>query len=487
VVRYAVANTGISLDIVVQPSFTPAGTMYASASDSGGVIQQPVAVTPNQDGTWTFTVDSVAALAAGHYTGELVLKLCSDQACATPQPVPSVSVPYDVTVLTAASAWPGNKLTPLAPWPGVADWSTFQGNPAHTGYVPVALKPDQFSLRWKTDPISTSTVWLYGYAATLTAENGVFYAGGGKQMKARKEFDGTTTWLADVSALPNPSVNPPAVADGVVYIVAGQQDSTYMVALNPATVSIKFQEPMSSQWENYLAPVAFDGAVYTNAGTGLYAFTSSGAPMFKIMLAQAAMWSPAVDGTAVYAYTGASLTVFDRKTGAQLRKIWDTSFTNYTYDVGGSAVLGSPGVAFAAAYDNAFLNGGTMGNQLLKFNTNQESIEWRINGNYPVTPAYSGGVLYAPNTNPYRLEARSESDGALRWSWTPPQAGEKGWREPVVTNNLLFVSTDSSTYAVDLRTHKTVWSYPAGGRLALTRSGILYIQNTDALVAINVK
>jgi hypothetical protein len=32
-----------------------------------------------------------------------------------------------------------------------------------------------------------------------------------------------------------------------------------------------------------------------------------------------------------------------------------------------------------------------------------------------------------------------------------------------------------------------VWSYPMGGRLALSRSGILYIQNVEALVALNVK
>ncbi|MBW8900631.1 MAG: hypothetical protein JF619_21490, partial [Massilia sp.] len=56
-----------------------------------------------------------------------------------------------------------------------------------------------------------------------------------------------------------------------------------------------------------------------------------------------------------------------------------------------------------------------------------------------------------------------------------------------VTKNLLFVSTNVATYAIDLRTHKAVWSYPAGGKLALTRSGVLYIQNADALVAFNVK
>jgi outer membrane protein assembly factor BamB len=70
----------------------------------------------------------------------------------------------------------------------------------------------------------------------------------------------------------------------------------------------------------------------------------------------------------------------------------------------------------------------------------------------------------------------------------PGQASETAWKgEPVVTKNLLFVSTNSATYAIDLRTHKPVWSYPFAGRLALTRSGILYIQNEEALVALNLK
>lgn len=76
----------------------------------------------------------------------------------------------------------------------------------------------------------------------------------------------------------------------------------------------------------------------------------------------------------------------------------------------------------------------------------------------------------------------------MRWSWTPPIAGEVSWlAEPVVTNNMVFVSTDKNTYAIDMRTGKAVWSYPLAGRLALTRSGILYIHSVEALVAVNVK
>jgi outer membrane protein assembly factor BamB len=96
-------------------------------------------------------------------------------------------------------------------------------------------------------------------------------------------------------------------------------------------------------------------------------------------------------------------------------------------------------------------------------------------------------VLYVPNANPYRLEARSEADGKL-WSWVPPLSNEISfYASPVVTKNLLFISTNTNTYALDLKTRKVVWSYPAPGYLAISASGLLYIQSPDALVAVNLK
>ena len=491
VVRYSAASRGLAIDISAQAAnFTPVGTLYANASDTAGILQKAVAISTNASGALTFSVDTLASLTAGHYKGSLVLKLCSDAACNTPQAVPSIAVPYDITVLASGDAWPGDKLTPLTPWTDVADWSTFQGNASHNGYVPANLNPDRFSLRWKTGPLGIKDASFYGYNTTLVAANGLFYAASDNRLKARKEFDGSVVWSIDVSDLQYPSVNPPAVADGIVYMAAGQQSSTFMFGFDAATGTVRFKSPMSSQWETYLAPTPFGGAIYTNAGSygGLYAFNSAGVRLFTGALSQTSMWSPSVDATSAYAYVGDSLTIFDRKTGAVSSRIADPQASNYVYQVNGAAVLGAPGTAYAAHYANAFLNGGAMGNSLLKFDTAKGFIDWRISGNYPVTPAYASGVLYAPNTNPYRIEARTETDGALRWSWTSPGLGDRTWEnEPIVTKNLLFASTGKTTYAIDLSSHKVVWSYPAAGKLALTQSGILYIQNNEALVAINVK
>ena len=489
--RVIAKDTSIHLEVSAQAAnFTPTGTLYASAGDGASLVQAPVTVTSNGSGGYTFALDTLPTKPGGHYTGTLTIKLCSDQACSVAQAVPSISVPFDVTVQTSDSAWPGDKLTALSAWSGVADWSTFQGNNAHTGYVPVEVKADQIQLRWKRGAVNGSGSGYNALISPLVTANGRFFASGNKKLSAYQESDGTEIWSYDTSGLQYPSVNPPAVDDGVVYMAAGQQQSTYMMAFDAANGSLRMKAAMSSQWENYLSPVVQGGAVYTNGGSygGLYAFATTGERLFFGNLSQTSVWSPAADARAIYAYTGDALTMFEPKTGAVLASIKDSNFTNYVYQVGGSAVIGANGGVYAAAYANGYLNDGGIGNALLRFDTARGFLDWRVPGVYRVNPAYADGVLYAPNRNPYRVEARAETDGALLWSWIPPLSGETSFQAPpVVTKNLLFISTNLNTYAIDLKSHKAVWSYPAAGFLAISQNGILYIQSPDALVAVNLK
>jgi hypothetical protein len=250
---------------------------------------------------------------------------------------------------------------------------------------------------------------------------------------------------------------------------------------------------MSSQWEHYFAPtIGLDG-VYTNAGTygGLYGFDFSGHPLFFDPGPQTSQWTPAVDENHLYAYVGdytGGLTVADPVTGVVTATINDPTYMNYTYLINGSAVLGAPGSVIAANYENAYLNGGGIGNHLQDFNVNTQGITWQVGGDYAFTPAYHAGVVYAANNGPLQLEARSEHDGSLLWAWKPPQAGDTAFNsEVLVTNSMIFVSTNLATYGIDVTTHQLVFSYPFAGRLALSHNGILYIQGTGPIVAINVK
>jgi hypothetical protein len=318
---------------------------------------------------------------------------------------------------------------------------------------------------------------------------GQIYIAYGTTLYDLQEFDGTQAWSYSFSGLEFPSVNPPAVSNGVVYIAAGQQSSTYLFAFNASNGSEIFRSPMSSQWEHYLAPAIGSQGIYTNAGEygGLYAFNTSGTQLFFENLSQTSEWTPAVDADNVYSYTGA-LNVVNALTGATVATVTDPTFENYIYQIGGSVVLGAPGSVFAANYDNSALNGGGIGNALLNFNVATQTVAWKIGGGYPTTPAYNAGVLYAANNNPLRLEARAESNGALLWSWVPPLSSDTGFvSEVLLTETMAFVSTNTNVYGIDLATHQTVWSYPGAALLALSQNGIVYIQGAGPLTAINVK
>jgi hypothetical protein len=436
-------------------------------------------------------VTSTSAI-AGHHAGTLTLSFCSDAQCSDSASTLTSTIPYAIDVLNADSAWTGDHLTTLEAWPEAMNWNTFQGNAAHNGHVDATIDPQHIISRWR---IPSGTLGglggtRYDLPNTLTTANGAIYHVDGMQVVARNESDASELWRYDFSSLSFPSVNPPAVGYGLVFVAAGQQDSTYFFALNANDGSVAFKSTMSSQWEHYLAPTIGEHGVYTNAGSygGLYAFDNTGGRLFFGNEAQTSEWTPAVDAQSVYSYTGGNLTVRDALTGSVTQQIADPTFDNFVYEIGGSPVLGAPGKVFAANYMNSKLDDGAIGNTLLCFDTDLGTIAWQFAGDYPSTPAYADGVVYAANEAPVRLEARGEQDGSLLWSWTPPRAGEGHFiSETLLTDNLAFVSTEFATYAIDLNSHKTVWSYPYSGRLALSRNGVLFIQGTDYITALNVK
>ena len=495
IARMVVSGTSVYATVTLDAialGFT--GTVYAKVADASGTWGQAVNVSASGNDT-TLELTSNVAATTGLHSGQATVSLCRDAGCAIPQAVPTLLANYGVNVIDPGSSWLGNHLTTLSPMQGAPEWATFQGNAAHTGYVPVTLDPNQFATRWQL----AVPPFLYFNnifnLATVTTANGNFYMAGNNALTARSEFDGSTIWTYSFAGLPFPSVNPPAVSDGTVYVAAGQQSSTFIFGLDANNGSVKFRSAMSAQWENYLAPTVGPLGVYTNAGAygGLYAFDPQGNQLYFGATAQQSAWTPAVDAAGVYTYTGDALRVFDPMTGALKATIPDPTFTNYIYEIGGAAVLGAPGSVFAGAYGNSWLNGGGIGNALVHFNLQTNAVDWSIHGVYPSTPAYDNAVVYAANNNPLRLEARAEGDGSLLWSWTPPAAGDIRFvSEVLLTRNTVFVSTNLSTYAIDRTTHHVVWSYPAAGNLALSRNGILYIETygsggaTTTLTAINL-
>lgn len=487
--RVMASTASINLVVTAQAAnFTPTGTVYASASDPAGVLQAPVQVTAGADGRYTFSLDTATGVTPGRYQGNATVKLCSDVACTTAQSVASITVPYDITILTADSAWPGDNLTALSTLTGAGDWSTFQGNNAHTGYVPVEVQADKIGLRWKRGLVNNPSGSGATTLAPLVTANGLLYTTDASSLTAYKELDGTRAWKYDFGTTSYYAAGAPSVSNGVVYAVGSLTDGSYMFAFDAASGTVRFRARAASYYERLSSSIVQDGVIYANGGSynGMFGFSATGETLFNTGSSISSLWAPAADANGVYLFSGDALAVYKPKTGEKLATIRDSTSSNYSSQGSGAPVIGANGVYATTSQYNS--STGATSYSLTRFDVAKGFTDWRVTGNYTATPAYAGGVLYALNTNPFRVEARTEAAGALQWSWTPQSSSETSfYGSPVLTKNLLFVSTNRLTYAIDLVTHKTVWSVPVAGLLSISQNGVLYIQGADATVAVNLK
>jgi len=368
---------------------------------------------------------------------------------------------------------------PAADWSAVTeDWGTFQGNAAHNGYVPAVLDPGVFAKRWEATISAQPT---YGLNQAVSGGGTVFISNAayfGRQLLiAFNAASGSQVWSQDFGIIH--SVDPPAYADGAVYVATGGHEDSFLRAFDAVTGTQLFRTPYENQWSRWQAPVVSGGNVYMAGGYfgGMYSFDGTGAQRWFNELTQYDGFTPAVGNDRVYALTGQvspQVLVVDPATGARVDSLTDPVLESGGYGVSGTPVLGS-------AHNLLTVQAG----QVLSFDLQSRGTAWRMIGGFVGMPAVGNAVVYVQNGAD--VEARQESDGTLLWTWRRP--GQVGlWPTMIATKNLLFATDGASTFAVDLGAHLQVWSYPAGGQLSLTRDGLLLIARPDGvLTAMGVK
>lgn len=355
---------------------------------------------------------------------------------------------------------------PVPSWRQTEEWSTFQGNARHDGRVAATLDPAAFRELWSRtvaggaalNPVSTGAGKLF---VTTHTHAGV------QLLLALDALTGTQAWSRDFG--PISSVGPPAFGNGRVFVMTGGHDDSFLWSLDAADGDLRFRSPYRNQWSRWKAPVVTPDAVYLGGGYvgGAYRFDAAGgAQSYFVPLPQWDDWTPAVDGGRMFvygklgSYNDGGLTVLDAATGMLSFHVDDARLP-----MAGTPVVGGAGNVLTIAEG-----------ALISTSLQARGITWAVQEQFRNTPVVEGGVIYA--TNGLGVHARRESDGALLWSWTPPEGAAGG--EMVLTDNLLFVVVGLSfgrptTYAVDRASGKHVWFYPTGGRLALSAHGVLFI------------
>jgi outer membrane protein assembly factor BamB len=355
----------------------------------------------------------------------------------------------------------------------------FQADAKHTGYLPVSLDPTLFSFRWQKNvgtnfPLNPVTagdgmvfVTLYTYFTDVPS------------LFALRLLDGTTLWSKGFGSIF--SVNPPSYAYGKVYVQTGKStDGTvgvFLRAFDAATGASVFQAPFGAQWERYYAPTIDAGKVYVDGGVfgGMYGFdATTGAQLWFADLPQYDQWTPALAGGIAYAYVGEytpGLYGIDRATGAQVLFIPDPDFVWNGWSMDLAPVVG--------AHDDVIaIHDG----RLICFDIALGTIRWQVQDQYAGQPSVAHDRIYAVNGS--RLYAVDELTHAALWWWQPPSGTPAG--PVIVTDTHIFVSTAQAVYAVDLATGLSVWSYPAGGYLALADATLFVASPNGVLTAITV-
>lgn len=365
---------------------------------------------------------------------------------------------------------------PIADWSNAAEWVTYQGNPSHTGYADVTVDPVVFGEAW-TDTIANGVTLnpvTAGNGSVFVSTNSYF---GTQELLSLNAQTGAVRWSKTFTSATYGSihgVHPPAYNNGSVYVTTSGHEDSFLWSFDALSGAQGLKSPYGNQWSRYKAPVVLNGAVYMAGGyyDGMYAFNATtGDTLWFRQLPQVNEWTPAVKNGQVYAYGllndyySAGMSVFDAASG-------DTTWTlkDDRLLTGGTPVLGA---------SNDLIT--VRGDKLVSVNLGTKQVQWEQSGAFSGTAAVANGTIYLISDQ--QLQARSESDGALQWSWAPPDGPPIG--EVVVTRNVVFVSTVANTYGVDITARRQGWSFAVGGHLALSAQGYLFIaQDNGKLTAV---
>lgn len=443
------------------------------------------------DGSWLLTFKTVPGLAPGVYTGKIELSLP-----VTVGLYKTESMDYKVTVAPLAGSM--GALQALA---GAGDWEGVNGNAAHTGLVPVTLDSGRFTRRWTwlgpSSPrgfvgspvvVANGLVYVSQQSAAPVEGSGTKYVTT-STVTALSESDSQARWTQSLTS--DGYLGAPAVSGGKLAMAGSDTVYVFDALAGGAPFGVRPPNTNGALLGVSLAtaPTFFGGNVYVGGNNDISGIDAAAgqarwsASLGLPKLGNVNDWTPAVDGDTVYSHAAGTLTAFNIADG----------MARFSVAVPGQVLGGlsksslrqAPVLAGAGSVlllNQRPLAGEAADNSLSLVDMDSRAVRWTVQGQFSTQPVVAQGVVYVGNQASRALEARQLGDGALLWRWPLDTALDEYFGgDLIVTGNLLFVGGRNNTYAIDLVSHKAVWTYRMGGSLALSRHGVLYIRHSTDL------
>ncbi|MDP1027369.1 PQQ-binding-like beta-propeller repeat protein [Sphingomonas sp. KR1UV-12] len=451
-------NSDVALTIEATRAGTTTDAVIPDVQYDRTKLSIPDGIEAGSDGRYTIRAHTARGLALGRYSGELTFRLCRDAGCASVYPGTTQTASYTLDV-------------------SMREWSMFQRNPAHTGYVHASFSPAAFRRAWEWAPAAyrLSPASSHDGMAMVTAYN----RDGTTSVHALDIATGAQRWGYNLGQVHFASG--PAIGNGRVFLttMTVSSDENRIVTLDAATG--EFRSPVmlfSAQWSFFLPPTPFDTSLYMSAGyqgNTVYGFDIAAQTQWSVAGEGAGIWdgeTPAVDDRYAYYYAGKAMVLIDRRTGQVKEAMADPFFQGSGSSYYGAPIL-APSSGLVLAY--AGTRGSASSSPLAAWAPGS-GLRWRSADAYVTTPAVTNGMIYLARNQPSRLDALREASGAPVWSWTPP-ADERFIGNTIATDTLVFVSTDKAVYAIaiDDPAHPVAWSAPTPGAMAITADGTLLV------------
>jgi len=355
--------------------------------------------------------------------------------------------------------------TAAAPFADAAEWTTYQGDVGHTGYVPETLIATETYLLWSANPQPRGVGGLVvsdGLLITTPMQNPVYQPQ--EPVVVTDAATGLTLWSVD---FPNATLSPVTVDAGAMYF---QTNYNYYTGVTPYVYSytldgtLLWKTPYASNGARYLAPVVADGAVFAGGGNsdGIYSFdAATGAVNWFTSLPQAEFWSPTWWRGKILVHTN-ELDVLDETTGAKQITMDDPT----AYEFHHPAVMVVPPYAYVMK-----------GAKLQAYDLNTRTIAWSRTisnaGQFWSEMATDGNELFVIDNG--LLTSVDPSTGALLWYWRPAAPSTAVNSNVIVTLSHVIVSNMDHTYMISRDTHLTEKTLPVGGNNLAFGEGELFI------------
>ncbi|KTC67940.1 outer membrane biogenesis protein BamB [Legionella birminghamensis] len=357
-------------------------------------------------------------------------------------------------------------------------WGMYQGNAAHTGYVPIVIDTAKIKQIWSVD------VGQDGFPGMNTeihqASIGHKYVfvsrynyGQANSLEAFSFEDGHVVWSVDLNHL---AVQPSAYSDGVVYVqtVYGDSRKTRLWAFDENSGEYLFSSQFLAEYQSYKAPVIDNDKVYASGGfrAGIVAFNAhkAGRLWFTHFDRYGEEATAAVNEKYVLYYNACVMYKLDKNTGDILSKIQD-DYCEWKRDYDPTPVLFGNDFAFV-----------TSNQYLTKFNLAEDKVEFAIN-NVSSNPSVDDKKVYVIKDS--QLTAINAETGDVVWSIDASDFRKV--EDLVVTKNLVFVSDRKKTRAYSKsKKHELVWQADVGGKLSLSSKGLFIVSHSGTLTAFNI-